>query len=132
MRHLTRNRWWLTLVTAADDLDTPVFEPAEEGLQIWLGYGADLVPYDDARDMLLAHPFRSPLSLATPAEEAVIGLGLYVPCSNLFSQTMCRSEHDGVSLAEQFNCSCGFATSSSTIQIAQLETGERIVVARCC
>jgi len=30
--HLTSNRRWLTLVATADDLDSSVFEPAEESL----------------------------------------------------------------------------------------------------
>ena len=38
------------------------------------GYCADLVPDDYTGNELLPHPFERPLCLATPAEEAVVGL----------------------------------------------------------
>jgi len=57
-------------------LDTSILQPVKEHLQNGPGHGADLVPNDDAGDTLLANPFRCPLSLTTPAKEAVIGLGL--------------------------------------------------------
>ena len=120
MWHLTNYWRWLTLITATNDLDTPVFEPAKEGLKYRPGHSTDLVPNNHMRDVLLAHPFRGPLSLATPPEEAVISLGLDPPSSHLFCQTMCRGEDQGVSDTEELNRSRGFATSSATIQIAQL------------
>jgi len=75
--HLTSNRRWLTVVAAADDLDFPVIEPAEEGLQNGPRHVADLVPDNDSWNKLLAHSFRGLFSLTTPAEEAVVRLGLY-------------------------------------------------------
>ncbi len=111
------------MVATTDDLDSPVIEPAEEGLQNGPRHGADLVPDDDSRNKLLAHSLRRPIRLTTPAEEAVIGLGLYAPFSHFFGQAMGRSKHEGVSHAEQLNCSCCFATAAAAIQIIQLMAG---------
>ena len=61
-----------------------MFEPVEEGLKNGLGQGADLVPDDHTGNELLAHSFRGPLSLTTPATEAVIDLSLYATCAHLF------------------------------------------------
>ena len=58
--------------------------------------GADVVPDDHTRNELLPHPFRRPLRLATPSEEAVIGLALDVPGPHRFGQAMGRGEDEGI------------------------------------
>ena len=63
----------------ADDLDVPTFEPAKEGFQGGAGHRAHLIPDDHTGNECLPHPFGRPLCLTTPAEEAVIGLGLDTP-----------------------------------------------------
>ena len=79
-------------------------------------HGADL----DPDDVLLVHPFRGPLSQTTSAEEAVVSLGIDAPCAHLLGQAVFRAEDQEVSLAEQVNCSCGFATTAPTDQVGQL------------
>ena len=59
----------LSLVAAADDLDTPTLEPVEKGFQRGAGHCADLVPYDHTGEAFLSHPFGRPVGLAAPAEE---------------------------------------------------------------
>ena len=63
----------LPLVATADDLDAPSLESVEEGFQSGAGHCADLVPDDHTGNEFLSHPFRRPVRLAAPAEEAVIG-----------------------------------------------------------
>ena len=73
---------WLgaaALIATADVLDAPSLEPVEEGLQCGAGHCADLVPDDHTGNEFLSHPFRGPVRLAAPSEEAVIGLGLDTP-----------------------------------------------------
>ena len=72
--HFSGDRVRLSLVATADDLDASTLEPVEESLQGGAGHCADLVPDDHTGNELLPHPFRSPLRLATPSEEAVVGL----------------------------------------------------------
>ena len=67
------------LIATADVLDAPSLEPVEEGLQSGAGHCADLVPDDHTGNEFLSHPFRRPVRLAAPSEEAVIGLGLDAP-----------------------------------------------------
>ena len=63
---------------------------------------------------LLSHSYRRPLRLATPSEEAKVGLGLHAPGPHLFGQAMSRGEDEGISLAEELDCSRGFATAPAT------------------
>ena len=107
--HFSCDRGRLSLVATADDLDASTLEPVEESFQGGAGHCADLVPDDHTRNELLPHPFRRPLRLATPSEEAVIGLGQDSPGPHLFGQSMGRGEDEGVSVAEELDCSSGFA-----------------------
>ena len=90
----------LPLVTTADDLDAPSLEPVEEGFQSGARHCA-LVPDDHTGNEFLFQPFRRPVRLAAPAEEAVIGLGLDAPSPHLFGQAMGRGEDEGVSGTEE-------------------------------
>ena len=74
----------LSLVATADDLDASTLEPVEESFQGGAGHCSDLIPDDQTGNELLLHPFRHPLRLATPTEEAVVGLGLNAPGPHLF------------------------------------------------
>ena len=105
----------LPLVTTADDLDAPTLEPVEEGLQSGVGHCADLLPDDHTGNKFLSHPFRRPVCLAAPAEEAVIGLGLDAPGPHLFGQAMGRGEDKGVSGTEELDRSRGFAAAPAAI-----------------
>ena len=109
--HFSSNRGRLSLIATADDLDASTLEPIEESFQGGAGHCADLVPDDHTGDELLPHPFRRPLRLATPSEEAVVGLGLDAPGPHLFGQAMGWGEDEGISLAEELNRSCGFAAA---------------------
>ena len=71
------DRGRLSLVATADDLDALTLEPVEESFQGGAGHCAD-------GKELLPHPFRRPLHLATPSEEAVVSLGLDAPDPYLF------------------------------------------------
>ena len=95
--HFSGNRGWLSLVTKADDPDASTLEPVEESFQGEAGHCADLVPDDHTGNELPPHPFRCPLRLATPAEEAVVGLGLDAPGPHLFGQPMGRGEDERIS-----------------------------------
>ena len=94
--HFSGNRGRLSLVATADDLDALTLGPVEESFQGGSGHCADLVPDDHTGNELLPHPFRLPLHLATPTEEAVVGLGLDAPGSHLFGQAMGRGEDKGI------------------------------------
>ena len=101
------DRGRLSLVATADDLDASTLESVEESFQGGAGHCADLV----ADDQLLPHPFRRPLRLATPTEEAMVGLSLDAPGPHLFGQAMGRGEDKGISLAEELDRSRGFAAA---------------------
>ena len=101
------------MVATADDLDASTLEPVEESFQGGAGHCTDLVPDDHTGTELLPHPFRRPLCLATPSEEAVVGLGLHAPGPHLFGQAMGRVEDKGISLAEELDRSRGFAAASA-------------------
>ena len=105
----------LPLVAAADDLDAPTQEPAEEGSQNGAGHCADLVPDDHTGNEFLSHPLGRPVCLATLAEEAVIGLGLDAPGPHLFGQTVGRGEDEGVSGTEELHRSRGFAAAPTAV-----------------
>ena len=90
--HFSGDRGRLSLVATADDLDASTLEPVEESFQGGAGLCADLVTDDHTGNELLPHPFRRPLRLATPTEEAVVGLGLDAPGPHLFGQAMGRGE----------------------------------------
>ena len=72
------------MVATADNLDASTLEPVEGSFLGVAGHCADLVPDDHTGNELLSHPFRCPLRLATPSEEAVVGLGLDDPGPHLF------------------------------------------------
>ena len=112
MGHFSGDRGRLFLVATADDLDALTLEPVEESFQVGAGHCADLVPDDHTGNELLPHPFRRPLHLATPSEEAVVGLGLDAPGPHLFGQAMRRGEDEGISLAEELDRSRGFCRCS--------------------
>ena len=63
------------------------------------------------RRMNFAPSFQRPLRLATPSEEAVVGLGLVAHGPHLFGQAMGRGEDEGISLAEELDRSRGFAAA---------------------
>ena len=109
--HFSGDRRRLSLVATAVHLDASTLEPVEESFQSGAGHCADLVPDDHTGNELLPHPFRRPLRLATPSEEAVIGLDLDAPGPHLFGQAMGRSEDEGISLAEELDRSRGFAAA---------------------
>ena len=109
--HFSGDRERLSLVATADDLDASTLEPVEESFQGGAGHGADLVSDDHTGNELLPHPFRRPLRLATPSEEAVVVLGLDAPCPHLFGQAMGRGEDERISLAEELDRSRGFAAA---------------------
>lgn len=98
-----------------DELDAPTLEPAKEGFQGGVGHRAGLVQDDHIGNDFLPHPFRRPLCMTTPAEEAVIGLGLDAPGPNLFGQTIGLGEDKGISLAKQLNPSRRFAAPSAAV-----------------
>ena len=99
-----------------DDEDPGVCgAPVEEDAQSGAGHCADLVPDDHTGNEFLSHPFRRPVRLANPAEEAVIGLGLDAPGPHLFGQAMGRSEDEGVSGTEELDRSCGFAATPAAV-----------------
>ena len=64
---------------------------------------------------LLSHPFRRPVRLAAPAEEAMIGLDLDAPGPHLFGQAMGRGEDEGVSGTEELDRSRGFAAAPAAV-----------------
>ena len=101
MWHFSGDWGRLPLVAAADDLGAPTLEPVEEGFQSGAGHCADLVPDDHTGNEHLSHPFGRPVYLATPAEEAVIGLGLDAPVPHLFCQTVHWGEDEKVGTAEE-------------------------------
>ena len=105
--HFSGNKGRLSLVATANDLDASTLEPVEESFQGGAGHCADLVPDDHTGNELL----RRPLRLATPSEEAVVGLGLDAPGPHLFGQAMGWGEDEGISLAEELNRSHGFAAA---------------------
>ena len=105
----------LPLVAAANALDAPIQEPAEEGSQNGAGHCADLVPDDHTGNEFLSHPFGLPVCLATPAEEAVIGLALDAPGPHPFGQTVGRGEDEGVSGTEELDRSRGFAAAPAAV-----------------
>ena len=107
---------WLPLVTTADDLDAATLEPVKEDLQRGAGYREFLVPDDHPGNELLPRPFGRPVCLATPAEEAVIGLGLDAPGPHFFRQSMGQSE-DESSLAEELDRSRGLAGALAAIEV---------------
>ena len=109
--HFFGNRGRLSLVATADDLDALTLEQVEKSFQGGAGQCSDLVPDDHTGNELLPHPFRRPLRLATPSEEAVVGLGLGAPGPHLFSQAMGLGEDEGISLAEELNRLRGFAAA---------------------
>ena len=111
MGHFSGDRGRLSLVATADDLDAPTLELVEESFQCGAGHCADLVPDDYTGKELLPHPFRRPLRFATPSEEAVVGLGLDAPGPHIFGQAMGRDEDEGISLAEELDCSRGFVAA---------------------
>ena len=105
----------LPLVATADDLDAPTLEPLAVGFQSGAGHCADLVPDDHTGKEFLSHPFGRPFCLATPAEEAVIGLGLDAPGPHLFGQAIGRGEDEGVSGMEELDRSRGFAAALAAV-----------------
>ena len=109
VRHFSGDWERFPLVTTADDLDAPTLEPAKKGFQGRAGHRAELILDDHMGNEFLPHPFECPLCLTTPAEKAVIGLGLDAPGPHLFGQTMGRGEDEVISLAKQFNRSRDFA-----------------------
>ena len=111
MGHFSGDRGRLSLVATADDLDSSTLKPVEESFQGWAGHCADLVPDDHTENELPPHPFRQPLRLATPSEEAVVGLGRDVPGQHLFDRAMGRGEDEGISLAEELDRSRVFAAA---------------------
>ena len=113
--HFSGNWGRLPLVAAADDHDAPTQEPVEEGFQNGAGHCADLVPDDPTGNEFLSHPFGRPVSLAAPAEEAVIGLGLEAPGPHLFGQAMGRGEDEGVSGTEELDRLHGFAAAPAAV-----------------
>ena len=112
--HFSGNWGHLPLVATADDLDAPTLEPVEECLQSGAGHCAHLVPDDHTGDKFLSHPFRRPVRLAAPAEEAVIGLGLEAPGPHLFGQAIGWGEDEGASSTEELDRSHGFAAAPAT------------------
>ena len=102
---------WLSLVATADDLDASTLEPVEKSFQGGAGHCADLVSDDHTGNELPPHPFRCQLRMATPSEEAVVGLGLGAPGPHLFGQALGRGEDEGFSLAEELDCLRGFAAA---------------------
>ena len=104
--------------------------PVEEGLQSAAGHCADLIPDVHTENELLSHPFGRPLCLATPAEEVVVGLGLDAPSPHFFRQTVGRSKDKRIPLAEELDCSRGFATVPAAVQEAQAVPRQRVVIAR--
>ena len=96
------------------------------------GHCADLVPDDHTGNEFLSHPFRGTVRLATPAEEAVIGLGLDAPGPHLFGQAMGRCEDEGVSGTEELGsltwfCRCPRRRLGSS---ADVGSGDRRGAAR--
>ena len=109
--HFSGDRGRLSLFATADDLDASTFEPVEESFQSGAGHCANLVPADHTGNELLPYPFRRPVRLANPSEEAVVGLGLDAPGPHLFGQAMGRSDNEGTLLAEELDRSRGFAAA---------------------
>ena len=109
--HFSGDRGLLSLVATADDLDASTLDPVEESFQGGAGHCADLVPDDHTGNELPPHPFRSPLRLATPSEEALVGLGLDAPGPHLFGQAMGRGEDEAISLAEELDRSRSFVAA---------------------
>ena len=130
MWHLTGDRGRLPRVPAADDLDTVTLEPVEEGFQNRAGYRAYLVPDDHPGHELLPYPFGCPFCLATPAQEAVIGLGLDTQGLHFFRQAVGQGQDKGTPLAEELDGSRGLAGAPAAIQVAQVVPRQRVVVAR--
>ena len=120
----------LSLVATADDLDAPTLQPVEEGFQNGAGHCADLVPDDHTGNEFLSHPFGRPFCLATPAEEAMIGLGLNAPGPHLFGQAMGRGEDEEISGTEELDRSRGFAAAPAAVYVDQAVPRQRVIVAR--
>ena len=95
MGHFSSNRGRLSLVATLDDLDASTLEPVAESFESRARHCADHVPDDHTGNELLPHPFRLPLRLATPSEEAVVGLGLGAPGPHLFGQAVGWGEDEG-------------------------------------
>ena len=93
--HFSGDEGRLPLIATADALDSPSLEPVKEGLQSGARHCADLVPDDHTGNKFLSHPFRRPVRLAAPVEEAVIGLGLDTPGLHFFGQAMGRGDDRG-------------------------------------
>ena len=110
VRHLSGDWGRLPLVATADDLDASTPEPIEEGFQSGAGHCADLVPDSHAGNEL-SHLFGRPLSPVTPAEEAVIGLGLVAHSPHFFRQTVGRSKDKRIPLAEELDRSRSLAAA---------------------
>ena len=89
--------------------------PVEEGFQSGAGHCADLVPDDHTGNEFLSHPFRRPVRLAAPAEEAVLGLGLDAAGPHLFGQAMGRGEDEGGSGTKELDRSRGFAAAPAAV-----------------
>lgn len=111
-------------------MDAPI-EPVEEGLQNGPAHCADLVPDDDVGYVLLTNLVRRPVILTTPSEEAVVGLDFDTSIPHFFREPVGRGEDQGISLAEQFNRSCGLATSATTVHVGQSVSGQMVIVAWC-
>ena len=79
------------------------------------GHCVDLVPDDHTGNEFLSRRFGRPGRLASPAEEAVIGLGLDAPGPHLFGQAMGRGEDEGVSGAKELDRSRGFAAVPAAV-----------------
>ena len=130
MGHFSGDRRRLSLVATAYDLNASTLEPVEESFQGGAGHCADLVPDDHTGNELLPHPFRRPFRLATPSEEAVVGLGLDAPGPHLFGQAMGRGQEQGISLAEELDHSRCFAAVPAAACVTQAVPRQRVVVAR--
>ena len=111
MGHFSGDRGRLSLVATADDLNASHLEPVQESFEGWAGHCADLVPNEHTGNELPPHPCRRPLRVATPSEEAVVGLGLDAAGPHLFGQAMGRCEDEGITLAEELDRSRGFAAA---------------------
>ena len=109
--HFSGDRGRLSLVATADDLNASHLEPVQESFEGWAGHCADLVPNEHTGNELPPHPCRRPLRVATPSEEAVVGLGLDAAGPHLFGQAMGRCEDEGITLAEELDRSRGFAAA---------------------
>ena len=123
----------LALVATADDLGAPAIEPVQENLKDKPGHGADLVPDDETRDVLLAHAVGRLVVLTAPSEEAVVGLGFGPSGSHCFGEEVSWGEYEGVCRPKEFNSgSRGFCAVPAAVEIAQPVSGQGVIVARGC